>query len=151
MDPGAPVCEAGSVSLYWKVVVLNGAVFFAGTLALVLSPASVSSRAVLSEVLVLTLGLAAMLLTNAVLLRASLGPVDRVVREMGNVDLLEPGRRLAQTGSGPGATLVRSFNQMLDRLEAERGASDAKALAAQESERHRIAQELHDQVGQSRR
>jgi two-component system sensor histidine kinase UhpB len=137
------------VSLYWKVVVLNGAVFIAGTLALVLSPASVSSRAVLSEVVVLTLGLAAMLLTNAVLLRASLGPVDRVVREMGSVDLLEPGRRLAQAGSGPGATLVRSFNQMLDRLEAERGASDAKALAAQESERHRIAQELHDQVGQS--
>jgi two-component system, NarL family, sensor histidine kinase UhpB len=137
------------VSLYWKVVVVNGAVFFAGTLALVVSPASVSSRAVVSEVVVLTMGLAAMLLTNALLLRASLGSVDRVVREMSSVDLLEPGHRLSDSGSGPGATLVRSYNQMLDRLEAERGASDAKALAAQESERHRIAQELHDQVGQS--
>ena len=137
------------MSLYWKVVLVNGAVFFAGTLALVVSPASVSSRAVVSEVVVLTLGLAAMSLTNALLLRASLGPVDRVVREMGNVDLLEPGGRLSATGQGPGATLVRSYNRMLDRLEAERGASDAKALAAQESERHRIAQELHDQIGQS--
>jgi len=149
VDGTCAVGEAVAVSLYWKVVVVNGAVFFAGTLALVLSPASVSSRAVVSEVVVLTLGLAAMLLTNAVLLRASLGPVDRVVREMGNVDLLEPGRRLSQSGNGPGATLVRSFNQMLDRLESERGASDAKALAAQESERHRIAQELHDQIGQN--
>jgi two-component system sensor histidine kinase UhpB len=137
------------VSLYWKVVLVNGAVFFAGTLALVLTPARVSSRAVVSEIMVLTLGLAIMSLTNALLLRASLGPVDRVVREMGNVDLLEPGRRLSQSGQGPGATLVRSYNQMLDRLEVERGTSDAKALAAQESERHRIAQELHDQIGQS--
>lgn len=38
---------------------------------------------------------------------------------------------------------------MLDRLEAERAASRHRALAAQEAERHRIAQELHDQVGQS--
>jgi two-component system sensor histidine kinase UhpB len=37
---------------------------------------------------------------------------------------------------------------MLDRLELERSTSNARALAAQESERHRIAQELHDEVGQ---
>lgn len=137
------------MSLYWKVVLVNGAVFFAGTLALVLSPVSVSSRAVVSEVVVLTLGLAVMSLTNALLLRASLGPVDRVVREMAAVDLLEPGSRLSQRGQGPGATLVRSYNAMLDRLETERSTSDAKALAAQEAERHRIAQELHDEIGQS--
>ena len=38
---------------------------------------------------------------------------------------------------------------MLTRLEIERGTSNARALAAQEAERHRIAQELHDEVGQS--
>jgi len=137
------------VSLYWKVVLVNGALFCAGTLALVLTPASVSRRTVVSEVVVLALGLAVMLAVNAALLRSTLVPVDRVIRAMADVDLLEPGRRLGAQGSGPGAALTRSYDAMLDRLEAERRASDAKALAAQEAERNRIAQELHDQVGQS--
>lgn len=42
-----------------------------------------------------------------------------------------------------------TFNTMLDRLEAERAASSGLALSAQEAERRRIAQELHDEVGQT--
>ena len=38
---------------------------------------------------------------------------------------------------------------MLDRLEAERAASAANALSAQEAERARIARELHDEIGQT--
>jgi len=102
------------VRLYWKVVAINGAVLCLALLALVLGPVSVSRRTVGSEVLVLAGGLAAILLTNALLLRSSLTPVDR----------------------------------LLDRLREELSASNAKALAAQEAERHRIAQELHDEVGQ---
>ncbi len=137
-----------TVPLYWKVCLINGGVFLAGTLVLLLSPARVSERAVVSEAIVLTVGLAVMLVTNALLLRSVLRPVDRVVRQMGTVDLLEPGQRLATGATGPGGRLVASFNAMLDRLEAERSGSDARALAAEEDERHRIAQELHDQVGQ---
>jgi two-component system sensor histidine kinase UhpB len=138
-----------NVPLYWQVCVINGIVFTAGTLALVLSPARVSRQAVASEALVLTVGLAAMLVTNGLLLRRSLRPIDRVVAEMRTVRLTEPTRRLAEGVPGPGGALAHSYNAMVDRLEAEQGASSARALAAQEAERHRIAQELHDEVGQS--
>jgi two-component system sensor histidine kinase UhpB len=137
------------VPLYWQVCLINGTVFTAGTLALVLTPARVSRQPVVSEALVLTIGLAAMLLTNGLLLRRSLRPIDRVVGEMRTISLAEPGRRMQEDLPGPGGALVRGFNAMVDRLEAEQGAGAARALAAQEAERHRIAQELHDEVGQS--
>lgn len=138
-----------SSSVYWKVSLINGAVLCAGTLALVLSPASVSRRVLVSELIVLTIGLSLMLAANGVLLRSALAPVDRVIRAMQTVQLGGVGSRLEEPASGPGARLVRSYHAMLDRLETERATSNAKALAAQETERRRIAQELHDQVGQS--
>ncbi|WP_307827823.1 sensor histidine kinase [Nocardioides sp. SYSU D00038] len=137
-----------SLSLYWKVCLINGAVFLAGTLALALSPASVSRRTLVSEAVVLVVGLGLMLVTNALLLRGTIGPIDRVVREMATVDPTRPGQRLGAV-AGPAGRLVEGFNAMLDRLETERSASNARAVAAQEAERHRIAQELHDEVGQS--
>jgi two-component system, NarL family, sensor histidine kinase UhpB len=44
--------------------------------------------------------------------------------------------------------LALTFNEMLDRPEAERREAIGRVLAGQEAERLRIAQELHDQVGQ---
>ena len=62
---------------------------------------------------------------------------------------LRPGRRLTPAGSPEVVDLVLSFNEMLERLELERRESGRRALAAQETERKRIATELHDEVGQS--
>ena len=42
-----------------------------------------------------------------------------------------------------------AFNEMLDRLEAERRESTRRALMVQEGERQRVARELHDEVGQT--
>ena len=135
--------------LYWRVCLTNGTVFCVGTLVLALSPVRVSERVLASEAVVLAVGLVVMATLNALLLLRSLAPIDRVIRTMDSVDHLSPDQRLPTHGKGAGARLVASYNAMLERLETERSTSNAKALAAQEAERHRIAQELHDEVGQS--
>ena len=45
------------LSLYWRVVLINGVVFILGTVALALSPATVSTRVLRSEAVVLAVGL----------------------------------------------------------------------------------------------
>jgi two-component system sensor histidine kinase UhpB len=68
---------------------------------------------------------------------------------MTTIDLLAPQPRPVVTGHAGIADLIEGFNAMLDRLEAERATSTALALRAQEAERRRVAQELHDEVGQT--
>ena len=69
---------------------------------------------------------------------------------MATVDLVEPGHRLDRPRSNPGATPgARASTRCSTGSSSSASTSNAKALAAQEAERHRIAQELHDQVGQS--
>jgi len=137
------------VSLFWRIMLLNASVFVAATALLLFAPVTVSVPVLPAEALVLLAGLAAMLIANGVLLRVGLAPLDRLTRLMSTVDLLRPGQRLPVSGGGEVAAVVRAFNEMLDRLETERGTSAARALSAQEAERRRIAQELHDEVGQS--
>jgi len=137
------------VSLFWRIFLLNTAVLIAATVLLMLGPATVSTPVLPTEALILAAGVAAMLVTNAVLLRIGLAPLARLTGSMSIVDLLRPGQRLAATGHAHIADLIRAFNTMLDRLEAERAASAVRALSAQEAERQRIAQELHDEIGQT--
>lgn len=96
----------------------------------------------------MALGLSVILVMNSLMLRTSLAPLDRLIKMMEHVDLQLPGQRLPETGHGSVRHLVQTFNAMLTRLETERGLNNARALAAQEAERGRIAQELHDEVGQ---
>ena len=136
-------------ALYWRILGLNGLIFAVGTTVLALSPATVSSPVLLGELPVLTVGLALMVLVNAFLLRASLTPLDGLTTLMTRVDSLTSGDRLAPSGNGDLSHLIATFNAMLDRLEADRSSSTALVLRAQEAERRRIAQELHDEIGQS--
>lgn len=138
-----------SVALFWRIFLLNAVVLLAATMLLLLGPVTVSTPVLAAEALILTGGLAAMLVANAVLLRVGLAPLDRLTRAMTTTDLLRPGPRPVVSGHGGIAELITTFNAMLDRLEAERGDSAARALSAQEAERRRIAQELHDEVGQT--
>ncbi|MEU8990566.1 sensor histidine kinase [Streptomyces sp. NPDC048558] len=137
------------MSLFWRIFVLNAVVLGGATALLLWAPVTVSVPVLLTEAIILVAGLAVMLIANAALLRIGLAPLDRLTRLMTTVDLLRPGQRLPEHGRGETADLIRTFNAMLERLEHERAASSARALLAQETERRRIAQELHDEVGQS--
>ncbi|MEU1513787.1 HAMP domain-containing sensor histidine kinase [Streptomyces sp. NPDC005811] len=140
------------MSLFWRIFGLNALVLGAATALLLWAPVTVSVPVLLTEAVILVGGLAVMLVATGTLLRWGLAPLGRLTRLMTTVDLLRPGQRLPVPGAGGGgevSELILTFNAMLDRLEHERATSSARALLAQEAERRRIAQELHDEVGQS--
>lgn len=127
---------------------MNAVVFVVGTAVLAFTPATVSFPLALKEAVVLACGLAAMLLANALLLRWSFSPFGRLAGVMRSIDLLRPGQRLAASGPREVAEVIRTFNEMLDRLETERRVASGRVHGAQEEERRRLAQELHDEIGQ---
>ncbi|MEW2482039.1 histidine kinase [Mycobacterium sp. NPDC049093] len=138
-----------AAALFRRVFLINGLIFTLGTLILAVSPASVSARIKVTEIPVLAVGLVIILAANAVLLRSSLAPLDRLAASMRRVDPPKRSDRVDGRGSGDLQHLIESFNAMLDRLETERTTASASALAAQENERQRIARELHDEIGQT--
>jgi two-component system, NarL family, sensor histidine kinase UhpB len=139
----------GAKPLVWRIFLVNATVFAVGAAALALSPATVSWPIALAEALVLAAGLTVTLLINLVLVRRSLAPLERLTGLMRDVDLLRPGQRLELTGPAEVRELGSVFNQMLDRLERERQEIGWDAFQGQEAERKRVAQELHDEVGQA--
>jgi two-component system sensor histidine kinase UhpB len=136
-------------SLYQRVFLLNATILVVATLAVAITPATVSFPVELTEAIVLVAGLLAILVLNAFALRATFAPLERMRRSMRDVDPYRPGKRLQATGPLEVRELVDVFNDMLDRIEGERRESGRRALAAQEGERWRVAQELHDDVGQA--
>jgi two-component system, NarL family, sensor histidine kinase UhpB len=137
------------MSLFWRVFITNAVLLTAAAVVLGVSPITVSWPIALTEAVVLTLGLVAMLVANLVLLRPAFEPLERLARRMASVDLLRPEQRFAVAARGEILALVQAFNDMLERLEAERRESGRRAAAVQEAERRRVASELHDEVGQA--
>ncbi len=87
---------------------------------------------------------------NLVLLRRAFTPLARLTQFAGQVAYSQPGYRIELTSATAEVVeLAGALNQMLSRLETEQRESARRVVAAQEAERRRIAQELHDEVGQT--
>jgi two-component system sensor histidine kinase UhpB len=106
----------------------------------------------LRQFLVLIAAILATILANNFVMRRRFAPLESLTRTMECVDLTVPGGIRAQPSAGEPADVARlreSFNLMISRLEAERLGTAAAVLRAQESERARVARDLHDEVNQA--
>jgi two-component system sensor histidine kinase UhpB len=137
--------------MLWRVFAANAAVFALAFALLALAPVTLHASIRLEELVLLLAGLVVMLVLDLLLIRQVLGPLDRLANVMREVDLLRPGQRAIgfERSSSELLALAQAFNDMLERLEAERRESSGRVLAAQEAERLRIARELHDELGQT--
>ncbi len=138
-------------SLLTQVLLINSllvAVVAVGATTLAINP---HGGAVEGGGLVLALGVLLTVLANSFLLRRRFAPLERLIATMEQVDLAAPGVRAAgrRLDSSDVVRLNAAFNRMLERLEAERRAAASGVLRAQEQERHRLAQDLHDEVNQA--
>jgi two-component system, NarL family, sensor histidine kinase UhpB len=138
-----------ALPLFWRVFASNTAVLILAFLGLVFAPVTVSVPPAATELVVLAAGLVGLLAINLALLRPAFRPLDQLAATMRGHDPLSPGTRAPVDGDPDVAALALAFNEMLDRLESERRESARRALIVQESERGRIARELHDEVGQT--
>ena len=136
-------------SLLWQLFVAEAAVLVGALLVLVVAPIRVSTNVVVTEVLILSAGLAVMLVVHLLVLRRTLAPLRRLTHVVGTIDARDPGRLPADARTAEVNALAEAFNGLLDRLDEEQLRSARRALVAQEDERLRIAREMHDQIGQS--
>jgi two-component system, NarL family, sensor histidine kinase UhpB len=147
----APAGRSRYRPLLLRVFALNAFVVVTATVAgvAIVSPRRLSHVAV-EEAVVLVAALVATLALNLLLLSRALRPLEQLTRMTRRVDASRPGQRVEIIGPRSEATeLAESFNEMLERLECERRESTRRVLDAQEAERRRVAQELHDEVGQT--
>lgn len=139
-------------SLATQILAINALLIVATGLA-----AAVAARLSLQDVvarrqaLVLVAAILGTVLVNGVVLRRRFAPLDRLIALMERIDLTRPGARaeIPEADSSDVIRLLEAFNHMLGRLEDERAHTAAAVLQGQESERARVARDLHDECNQA--
>jgi two-component system, NarL family, sensor histidine kinase UhpB len=139
------------VPLLHRVAAVNALLLLlvVGVTIVVLVPGHESSYRLDEEGIVLAVAVILVVLLNVYLLRRIVRPLQQLTELARTVDLADP--RPPGPDAAPNSEageLAVTLNQMLARLRIERREATGRVLAGQEAERLRIAQELHDQVGQ---
>lgn len=151
VEPSRALARRRYVPLLHRVATINALLVIAAVAVtiFVLAPRKVSALTLDEELVVVLVAVVLVVLANVYLLGRVVGPVQALTAFARQVDYSTLGQRMpgAEPTSEAGE-LALTFNQMLERLQAERREWTSRVLRAQEAERLRIAQELHDQVGQ---
>lgn len=143
--------QSKRLPLLWRAFIASALIMVIAALLLIVTPVTIHAPVTAGQLALILGGLSLMLGANLWGLRRVLAPLRKLTALISKIDPDQPGQRVVDIGSyGPDvAALTDAFNQMLDRLERERYDSARVALAAQESERQRLAGELHDEIGQT--
>jgi two-component system sensor histidine kinase UhpB len=128
--------------------VLIAAAVLAATVTVHLDPDAVADRRRLG---LLVAAVLATVLVNGLVLRRRFAPLEQLIAAMESVDFS------ARRPSAPAprgevqevARLRQAYDRMLERLEGERARAASAVLQAQESERARVARDLHDEANQA--
>lgn len=133
-------------------VVLSSTALLALILALLIfTPVTVSAPIRTGEAAVLVVAFFVFLALTVANVRRTLSPLTRFAAKLREVDLAGDARiAIDPADESPElAALAEAFNEMLARLRQERRAGARAALLAQERERLRVGQALHDEAGQT--
>jgi two-component system sensor histidine kinase UhpB len=153
VDTGREPVRPRYTPLFVRVVAVNALLVVlacAGTI-LIIEPVRFSFSSIAPEEGALVAAVAIVLaVINGALLRRVFSPLERMAALARRFDPRRTGQRVPIDGRpSEVADVARAFNDMLGRLEDERRATSRRVLDAQEAERLRVAQDLHDQVGQT--
>jgi two-component system sensor histidine kinase UhpB len=128
--------------------VLIAATVLAATLVVHVDPDAVDDRRRLA---LLACALLATVLVNGLVLRRRFAPLEHLIAAMEAVDFA--GRRAPEPPAAGEvqevARLRQAFDRMLERIDTERARTAGAVLQAQESERARVARDLHDEANQA--
>jgi len=139
-------------ALLTQVLAVNAALIaatvLAATVVVQIDPDAVADRRRLA---LLGCAVLATVLANGLVLRRRFAPLEQLIAAMESVDLAVrrtpvPPRRGEVDEV---ARLRQAFDRMLDRLDGERARTAGAVLHAQESERARVARDLHDEANQA--
>jgi two-component system sensor histidine kinase UhpB len=127
---------------------LIAATVLAATVTVHLDPGNVADQRRLG---LLVSAVLATVLVNGFVLRRRFQPLEQLIVAMEGVDFSarRPGAPAPRSEVQEVARLRQAFDRMLERVEIERARTASAVLHAQESERARVARDLHDEANQA--